>query len=58
MPHIQKASTPIPGLELIIPQVFANLILGFIVGITLMRKKMSNHSLLWKIFGEVYYWDF
>jgi hypothetical protein len=39
MPHIREASNPIPGLDLIIPQVFANLILGFIVGITLMRKK-------------------
>jgi hypothetical protein len=38
-PHIQNNKIPLPGLEIIIPQIFANLILGFIVGITLMRKK-------------------
>jgi fluoride ion exporter CrcB/FEX len=39
VPHVQNNKVPIPGFEIIIPQIFANLILGFIVGITLMRKK-------------------
>ena len=39
LPHVKDSKVPIPGLEVIIPQIFANLILGFIVGIILMRKK-------------------
>lgn|SRR5215208_1618666 len=39
IPHIQNNKVPIPGLEIITLQLFANLVIGFVVAITLMRKK-------------------
>lgn len=39
LPPIQNKNLNMPGFEFILAQISANLILGFIVGITLMRKK-------------------
>ncbi|MGA9842149.1 MAG: hypothetical protein WBQ25_07520 [Nitrososphaeraceae archaeon] len=59
VPQIQQnGDVPTANLQIISLQIFANLILGFVVGITLMRKKDVQPFLTVEDFGEEYYWDF